>query len=119
MYSRFRNDNVHVLFCLGIPASGWIVCVSEVSGQPCVFLFAEVIADATKAIDSVLKADTKRIELLEEEKRLTKLVNEGNIETEVSDKLQQVCIAWMGRGEGGVGSQRQTQRGVYRMDGKG
>ena len=99
MYSRFRNDNVHVLFCLGIPASGWIVCVSEVSGQPCVFLFAEVIADATKAIDSVLKADTKRIELLEEEKRLTKLVNEGNIETEVSDKLQQVCITWMGRGE--------------------
>ena len=119
MYSRFRNDNVHVLFCLGIPASGWIVCVSEVSGQPCVFLFAEVIADATKAIDSVLKADTKRIELLEEEKRLTKLVNEGNIETEVSEKLQQVCIAWMGRGERGVGSQRQTQRGVCRMDGKG
>ena len=47
----------------------------------------------------MLKADTKRIALLEEEKRLTKLVNEGNIETEVSDKLKEVC----GRREGGVG----------------
>ena len=24
---------------------------------------------------------------------------------EVSDKLKEVCVAWMGRGEGGVGSQ--------------
>lgn len=50
----------------------------------------EVVADSTKAIDSVLKADTKRLELLEEEKKLTRLVNEGNIETEISDRLKEV-----------------------------
>ncbi|XP_076454591.1 ATP-binding cassette sub-family F member 1-like [Babylonia areolata] len=50
----------------------------------------EVVADSTKAIDSVLKADTKRLALLEEEKNLTQKVNEGNTETEVSDRLKEV-----------------------------
>lgn len=50
----------------------------------------EVVADTTKAIDSVLKADTKRIQLLQEEKQLTKLINEGNTDTEVNEKLKKV-----------------------------
>ena len=37
---------------------------------------------------------------------------------EVSDKLKEVCIAWMGSGERGVGSQRQTKRCVsHRWEG--
>ncbi|KAK7094426.1 ATP-binding cassette sub-family F member 1-like [Littorina saxatilis] len=50
----------------------------------------EVKADTTKAIDSVLKADTKRLALLEEEKKLTKLVNQGNTEDVVQDRLKEV-----------------------------
>ncbi|KAK7477893.1 hypothetical protein BaRGS_00030889, partial [Batillaria attramentaria] len=49
----------------------------------------EVVADTTKSIDAVLKADTKRIKLLEEEKKLTKLVNEGNDDA-ASDRLKEV-----------------------------
>ena len=56
----------------------------------CGFCPPEVIADDTKAIDSVLKADTKRLSLLEEERRLTALINEGNIEADVRDRLRDV-----------------------------
>lgn len=56
----------------------------------CLYCEQEVVADSTKAIDSVLKADTKRLALLEEEKKLTKMVNEGNTETEVADRLKEV-----------------------------
>ena len=49
-----------------------------------------MVADDTKAIDSVLKADTKRLELMAEEKKLTQLIDEGNTESEVNDRLKQV-----------------------------
>ena len=48
----------------------------------------EVVADDTPAIDAVLKADTKRLELLEEEK---KLVAEGEAgDDSHSDRLKEV-----------------------------
>ncbi|KAL8567046.1 ATP-binding cassette sub- F member 1 [Nucella lapillus] len=56
----------------------------------CLYCEQEVVADSTKAIDSVLKADTKRLNLLEEERKLTKLVDQGNTESEVTDRLKDV-----------------------------
>lgn len=55
-----------------------------------ILLSTEVIADVTKAIDVVLLADTKRLELLEEEKRLTKLNAEGHPGS--SERLKEVCF---------------------------
>lgn len=52
------------------------------------FLCTEVIADATKSVDAVLKADTKRLELLEEEKKILVEVNKGS--TKLSERLQEV-----------------------------
>ncbi len=56
------------------------------------FLFVEqeVQADDTPAVEAVLKADTKRWALLEEEKKLTELVDAGNEESETIDRLQEV-----------------------------
>ena len=48
----------------------------------------EVVADDTPAIDAVLKADTKRLELLEEEKKLVAKSEAGN--DSQSDRLKQV-----------------------------
>lgn len=48
----------------------------------------DVQADDTKAIDAVLKADKKRWDLLDEEKRLTKRIDAG--ETKLSDRLNEV-----------------------------
>lgn len=48
----------------------------------------EVVADETSAKDAVLKSDTKRAELLEEEKKLLKESESGN--TKNSERLQQV-----------------------------
>ena len=48
----------------------------------------EVVADDTPAIDAVLKADTKRLELLEEEKKLVAESEAGN--DSQSDRLKQV-----------------------------
>lgn len=48
----------------------------------------EVVADQTKAIDSVLKADTKRTALLEEEKKLMEEANKGN--TKSTERLKEV-----------------------------
>ena len=50
----------------------------------------DVQADDTKAIDAVLKADKKRWDLLEEEKRLTKKIEAGNEPT--LDNL----VSWYG-----------------------
>ncbi|XP_055534898.1 ATP-binding cassette sub-family F member 1 [Wyeomyia smithii] len=48
----------------------------------------EVVADETSAVDTVLKADVKRIALLEECKKLEEAVESGNLE--LQDKLQEV-----------------------------
>ena len=48
----------------------------------------DVQADDTKAIDAVLKADKKRWDLLEKEKRLTKMIEAG--ETEFMDRLNEI-----------------------------
>ncbi len=48
----------------------------------------EVVADDTPAIDAVLKADTKRLELLEEEKKLMAEAEAGD--DSHSDKLKEV-----------------------------
>lgn len=52
------------------------------------FVTSEVVADETKSVDAVLKADTKRLELLAEEERLTKLVATGD--KGISEKLKEV-----------------------------
>jgi len=56
------------------------------------FLYVEqeVQADDTPAVEAVLKADTKRWKLMEEEKKLTELVDAGNEDSETIDRLQQV-----------------------------
>ncbi|XP_026798077.2 ATP-binding cassette sub-family F member 1 isoform X2 [Pangasianodon hypophthalmus] len=48
----------------------------------------EVVADDTPAVQAVLKADTRRMKLLEEEKRLQVLLEKG--EDSVSDRLEKV-----------------------------
>ncbi|MCJ8749630.1 hypothetical protein PDJAM_G00178380 [Pangasius djambal] len=48
----------------------------------------EVVADGTPAVQAVLKADTRRLKLLEEEKRLQALLEKG--EDSVSERLQKV-----------------------------
>lgn len=50
----------------------------------------EVVADDTKAIDAVLKADKKRITLLAEEKDLIAKITEGG--REITDRLKDVSI---------------------------
>ncbi|KAK6624365.1 ATP-binding cassette sub- F member 1 [Polyplax serrata] len=50
----------------------------------------EVVADDNTAIDTVLKADTKRTELLEECKKLEAEQERGNITEEVQDRLKTV-----------------------------
>lgn len=51
-------------------------------------MFIEVVADQTKAIDAVLKADTKRTALLEEEKKLMDEANKGS--TKSTERLKEV-----------------------------
>lgn len=48
----------------------------------------EVVADQTKAIDAVLKADTKRTALLEEEKKIMDEANKGS--TKSTERLKEV-----------------------------
>ncbi|XP_041664977.1 ATP-binding cassette sub-family F member 1 isoform X2 [Cheilinus undulatus] len=48
----------------------------------------EVVADDTPAVQAVLKADTRRLKLLEEEKRLQALLEKG--EDSVSERLEKV-----------------------------
>lgn len=57
-----------------------LVCVRCVS--------TEVIADDTPAVQAVLKADTKRLKLLEEEKQLQALLDKG--EDSVGERLEKV-----------------------------
>ena len=49
---------------------------------------SEIVVDDTPAIDAVLKADVKRLHLLEEEKRLITESEKGN--DEHSDRLREV-----------------------------
>uniref|UniRef100_A0AAY4DR84 ATP-binding cassette sub-family F member 1 n=1 Tax=Denticeps clupeoides TaxID=299321 RepID=A0AAY4DR84_9TELE len=48
----------------------------------------EVVADDTPAVDAVLKADTRRLKLLDEERRLQALLDKG--EDSVSERLEKV-----------------------------
>lgn len=50
---------------------------------------SEVVADDTPAVQAVLKADTRRLRLLEEEKRLQARLDKG--EDNVSEELEKVC----------------------------
>ena len=50
----------------------------------------EVVADDTRAVDAVLKADKKRWDLLEEEKSLMEKVDAGNEDNETSQRLGQI-----------------------------
>lgn len=50
----------------------------------------EVVADDTPAVQAVLKADTRRLKLLEDEKRLQARLDKG--EDNVSEELEKVCI---------------------------
>lgn len=50
----------------------------------------EVMADDTPAIDAVLKADTKRLQLLEEEAKLIAESEAGN--DSGTERLKQVCM---------------------------
>jgi len=54
------------------------------------FLYVEqeVVADNTPAVDAVLKADKARWDLVEEEKKLTELIDAGNEESHVVERLQ-------------------------------
>jgi ATP-binding cassette subfamily F protein 1 len=56
------------------------------------FLYVEqeVVADNTPAVDAVLKADKKRWDLLQEEKILTRKVDEGDESPDTIDRLQYV-----------------------------
>ena len=56
------------------------------------FLYVEqeVVADDTRAVDAVLKADKKRWKLLEEEKELTRRLDEGSEDEKVSARLAEV-----------------------------
>lgn len=49
-----------------------------------------MVADDTPAVQAVLKADTRRLRLLEEEKRLQARLDKG--EDSVSEELEKVCI---------------------------
>lgn len=57
-------------------------------------VFVEVVADDTPAVQAVLKADTRRLRLLEEEKRLQARLDKG--EDSVSEELEKVCICLPG-----------------------
>lgn len=50
----------------------------------------EVVADDNTAVESVLRADTKRLALLEECKKLEDLQEKGNMSTEVQERLKEV-----------------------------
>lgn len=50
----------------------------------------EIVADDTKSIDSVLKADKVRTALLEEAKKLTVEVEKGNLK--INERLNEVCL---------------------------
>ena len=52
----------------------------------------EVVADDNTAVESVLRADTKRLALLEECKKLEDQQEKGNTSTEVQERLKEVCI---------------------------
>jgi ATP-binding cassette, subfamily F, member 1 len=56
------------------------------------FLYVEqeVVADDTPAVEAVLKADTRRWDLLEEERKLMKAVDNGDESEETITRLQQV-----------------------------
>lgn len=54
----------------------------------CVRALTEVIADETPAVQAVLKADTRRLKLLEEEKQLQTRLEKGD--DSVSERLEKV-----------------------------
>lgn len=52
---------------------------------------SEVVADDTPAVQAVLKADTRRLKLLEEEKRLQARLEKG--EDSVAERLDKVSVS--------------------------
>lgn len=62
---------------------------SHAAADECMCLL-EVIADDTPAVQAVLKADTRRLKLLEDERRLQARLDKG--EDNVSEELEKVRI---------------------------
>ena len=56
----------------------------------CTLFMLEVVADDTPAVQAVLKADTRRLKLLEEEKRLQARLEKG--EDSVAERLEKVNV---------------------------
>lgn len=54
---------------------------------------SEVVADDTPAVQAVLKADTRRLKLLEEEKRLQARLEKG--EDSVAERLDKVSVSYV------------------------
>ena len=56
------------------------------------FLYVEqeVVADNTPAVDAVLKADKERWNLIEEEKKLTAMIDAGNEDEDVVNRIQAI-----------------------------
>lgn len=54
------------------------------------FCLLEVVADDTPAVQAVLKADTRRLKLLEEEKQLQARLEKG--EDSVAERLDKVGV---------------------------
>ena len=75
---------------------------------PPTYLFSEVKADDTPAVDAVLSADKKRLALLEEEKKLVAESEAGNDSN--SERLKQVPLRQTGRQ-----TDRQTDRQADRQ----
>lgn len=62
---------------------------------------AEVVADETPAVQAVLRADTKRLQLLEEERRLQGQLEKGDdTAAEKLEKVEEVAPGTRGAGRG-------------------
>jgi ATP-binding cassette subfamily F protein 1 len=62
--------------------------MKKLNVDPIFFLLPEVVADETKAVDAVVKADKKRLALIEECERLTAESEKGI--TKNATRLQEV-----------------------------
>lgn len=83
--------NIDVLLC---EQGEWLFCYTFITAVAAVVLtvlclvLPEVVADDTPAVQAVLKADTRRLKLLEEEKQLQANLEKG--EDSVAERLEKV-----------------------------
>lgn len=62
--------------------------INNILNSPAFHSISEVVADDTPAVQAVLKADTRRLKLLDEEKSLQALLEKG--EDSVTERLEKV-----------------------------